>query len=181
MQEPLKTLKEDNSFEVFINRIATGSINLPPDDLDPEFLERVDLAQPAKEDDDHPAPKGNRAALTRASRYLGKSSVTKRALIKANYLCEYDSSHITFINETSGQNYVEGHHLIPLSFEDNFEHSIDISQNIVALCPNCHRKIHNASFTVKSEMIEKFLSDRIEILKKRSVVVLQEDLIGYYN
>ena len=30
---------------------------------------------------------------------------------------------------------MEAHHLIPMEFQDDFEHSIDVPENIISLCP----------------------------------------------
>ena len=52
--------------------------------------------------------------------------------------------------------FVEVHHLIPMEKQNDFEDSLDVPENIVALCPNCHRKIHLASKSEKQPMIEAF-------------------------
>lgn len=35
------------------------------------------------------------------------------AIVEANYLCEADNNHLSFIRKTNGKNYTEAHHLIP--------------------------------------------------------------------
>lgn len=40
--------------------------------------------------------------------------------------------------------YMEAHHLIQMSAQDNFYSTLEFADNIVCLCPNCHRKIHRA-------------------------------------
>ena len=71
-------------------------------------------------------------------------------------MCELDNSHKTFQQENS-RNYVEGHHAIPMHAQEDFEHSIDVPENIVALCPNCHRKVHLSNVETKNEIVHKLL------------------------
>lgn len=60
----------------------------------------------------------------------------------ANYECEIDVSHPTFIRKKSDKKYTEPHHLIPMAFSDEFDVSLDVEENIVSLCSNCHNQIH---------------------------------------
>ena len=39
---------------------------------------------------------------------------------------------------------MEGHHLVPLEYQDLFNESLYFVDNIVSLCPTCHREIHYA-------------------------------------
>jgi len=48
----------------------------------------------------------------------------KFALEKASYLCEIDNEHMTFISNSSKNQYVEAHHLVPLKVQDEFIYSI---------------------------------------------------------
>jgi len=174
-----KTLKEDHSLEVFINKVLNNNISLPSDSQDARYQEKVDISDPQDRDNGLPIIK-NKKVKTTLNRYVGDPKITKRALLNANYKCEYDASHITFINEITGMNYVEGHHLIPLSSQDQFDYSIDVPENIVSLCPNCHRKIHKASKLQKKEMIEKFFIKREKGLIKRGIITTQEYIEKFY-
>lgn len=98
------------------------------------------------------------------------------ALENAGHKCEYKSHHETFISVKSGNHFVEAHHLIPMQFQDNFKYSLDVPENIIALCPNCHRAIHYAKEDVKREMLGVFLNERKEGLNKRGIKI-QEDLL----
>ena len=78
-----------------------------------------------------------------------KASISKQALKKANFKCEFDGSHSTFLTN-KGVPYMEGHHLIPctVSNTERFwskERNIDCPENIICLCPTCHRRIHFGS------------------------------------
>jgi len=74
--------------------------------------------------------------------YPRNISFARKALERDNYKCVLNISHNTFKMKSINQNYVEAHHLIPLKYHDNFNYSLDVPANIVALCPNCHRMIH---------------------------------------
>lgn len=59
-----------------------------------------------------------------------------------NYSCEINDKHITFPTN-SYPNYLEGHHLIPISAQRNFVSiNLDCIENMVSLCPICHSQIH---------------------------------------
>ena len=96
-------------------------------------------------------------------------TIREKALKNANYLCEMDIDHKTFI--VNGHQFMEGHHLIPMEYQDMFPtKSIDIEENIISLCPTCHRKIHYGSLKEKLQMInylfkkkDKIFQDKIEM------------------
>lgn len=90
--------------------------------------------------------------------------VKKRALEKANYKCELNPNHQTFINKSNGKPYILGHHLIPLEFEYLFPYSLDIEANIVSLCSLCHDEIHHG--INYKELIDKLYNQRKENLKE---------------
>jgi len=68
--------------------------------------------------------------------------IAQAALQQANFKCELNENHSTFISRFSDKNFTEAHHLIPLSFHEEFNYDLDVPANIVSLCPNCHRLIH---------------------------------------
>ena len=68
--------------------------------------------------------------------------VSLNALRLAEYKCECDRTHETFIRKKDGTPYTEPHHLIPLSCHASFDVSLDVEENIVSLCSHCHNKLH---------------------------------------
>jgi 5-methylcytosine-specific restriction protein A len=88
------------------------------------------------------------------------SNVKEKALKLSGYKCEVDPSHKTF--KTKGHQFTEGHHLVPMGAQKRFNQSLDFVENIVSLCPNCHRKIHMAEPDVRLDMANRLFSKRRE-------------------
>jgi len=99
----------------------------------------------------------------------------------ANYKCEFDSNHTTFISKSTNNFYVEAHHLIPFSKRNEFDVSIDIVQNLVALCPNCHRKIHLAKDEEKKLLLDTLFENRKENLLTENINIDKKKLYNFYN
>lgn len=55
---------------------------------------------------------------------------------RANGVCQLCNTTLNFSDRT-GRPYLEAHHIIPL-----VDDGLDELSNMVALCPNCHRKMH---------------------------------------
>ena len=70
--------------------------------------------------------------------YLRNPLVTQWALQKANGICQKCNQQAPFISKNTGNPYLEVHHVTPLS--KSGEDTID---NVLAICPNCHRQIHD--------------------------------------
>lgn len=82
----------------------------------------------------------------------------KIAIKKSYYQCEKDFQHKTFISKKTNKSYMEAHHLIPVCFQkdmwEKYQVNIDCVENLVSLCPTCHKAFHFGSNQVKSEMID---------------------------
>lgn len=103
------------------------------------------------------------------------------ALYNASHMCELDNQHNTFISAKSGLMYVEAHHLIPMEFQEEFDFSIDVPENIIALCPLCHRKFHHAKSEIKNKLIETFLEQRKSKLQERGINIEKSALLKFYK
>lgn len=101
------------------------------------------------------------------------------ALAHANYECEIDINHQTFIRKKSNLKYTEPHHLIPMAFSDEFEVSLDVEENIVSLCSNCHNQIHYGKDADK--LITKLYEERKNNLKKVGIVISLKRLLAMYG
>jgi len=131
---------------------------------------------------DGEVPRGNRTGSGNSSSSWGRiANRATTALENAEFRCENDPSHQTFPWANSEHQYVEGHHLIPIANQGDFTPSIDVPENIICLCPNCHSAFHYASDEVKSGFIEDFHTRRIEGLSQRGVGIQLHQLKGYYG
>lgn len=99
---------------------------------------------------------------------------------RSGWKCCYDSSHETFISENDHKNFVEGHHLIPMQHQCDFEYTIDFADNIIPLCPACHRRIHFAIKQDRNRMLEKFYFERIDDIKVHGIDISIDELESYY-
>ena len=118
--------------------------------------------------------------------YERSPMISKKGIIAADYLCEYNQKHITFMSKASGKQFVEAHHLIPMSKQEIILNksiqknvNIDIVENIVSLCPNCHRNIHLG--INNAELIEKLYEKKIHKLKNKGFDLTLIELNSFYN
>jgi len=92
--------------------------------------------------------------------YKRNSLISSFALKKAGFRCEIDKTHKTFISQKTNFSYSEAHHFIPMKFQDVFKSPLDCVENIISLCPNCHRGFHHAVADYKRELITKIYDSR---------------------
>jgi hypothetical protein len=101
-----------------------------------------------------------------------------KAIIDSGYSCEIDNNHVSFIRKSNGYKYTEAHHLIPRSFQNDFEYSLDVTANIVSLCSNCHNWLHYG--TDIEDILRKLYNERIERLRAVGLDISLEQLISFY-
>ena len=115
-----------------------------------------------------------------------RARISKAALKKANFICAGDVNHTTFSTK-KGDQYMEGHHLIPCTcsnaeyFKDEYGVNIDCIENIVCLCPTCHRLIHFGSESARNLLIKKLYNIQSSELSKIGVNIGPKDLIKLYK
>jgi 5-methylcytosine-specific restriction protein A len=129
---------------------------------------------------DGPIAKNNRIQANGSSIWGRDPNISFMALDNANFHCQNDNTHRTFISARTGHQFVEAHHLIPMEYQDEFDFSIDIPENIISLCPNCHRAFHNSQDEIKFSLIEKFHRLRVQLLATRSIYITEERLKVFY-
>lgn len=101
------------------------------------------------------------------------------ALSGANYMCEVDNIHQTFIRKNCNLPYTEGHHLIPLKFQNRFNVNLDVEANVVSLCSSCHNLLH---YGKDYEEVLKILYEmRKERLSKCGIDISFSDLKSFYD
>ena len=120
--------------------IRKKSQKLPLDEL--EFLAKYSIKEG-----------GKREVLTDVyERDQIVSEYTKR---KANGICQLCNQPAPF-NNRDGDPFLEIHHIIPLA-----EGGPDIIENVTALCPNCHRKMHALKLPADVAVLKKKSSPRV--------------------
>jgi 5-methylcytosine-specific restriction enzyme A len=127
-----------------LNLFKTDFSNITTDNELVESLIGADFSKPNISTPYSGIPKEKEEAIFINSQKLYKrnKSVSQNALAIAKYLCEIDNTHPTFLRKNFLIPYTEPHHLVPLEFFDSFFVSLDIEENIVSLCSNCHNRLH---------------------------------------
>lgn len=103
--------------------------------------------------------------------------VVAHAMEGANYCCEHNASHNTFIARSSGKPYMEGHHLIPLKYQSKFNFGIDVYANVVCLCPVCHRLMHFGRDSERKYVADMLFDNRSARLSKSGIDIPQKEFI----
>ncbi len=107
--------------------------------------------------------------------YVRDPNIAGRAIRLSNHKCEWDNSHFSFTDK-NGNMFVEAHHLIPMQLQKEMpDTNLDIVENIVTLCPNCHRAIHKSNENHK--MIERLFNERKDSLKAKGIDISINDLM----
>ena len=130
---------------------------------------------------DSPAAKPDVRIENGRKSYVRNLDIKKTAIENADFCCEYDKDHKYFISNNTKKNYVEGHHLIPMEFQDEFDFSLDVEANIVSLCVVCHKKLHHGICTDKKIIIETLYEQRKERLARCKIKIAYEKLCDYYD
>ena len=90
------------------------------------------------------APKKPSKRQGTASQYQRNEFVAELALRRANGVCQLCHNPAPFKKKKTGEPFLEVHHITWLAKDGD-----DTIENTVALCPNCHRKMH--SLNLKSD------------------------------
>ncbi|CAA6824691.1 MAG: 5-methylcytosine-specific restriction enzyme A [uncultured Sulfurovum sp.] len=105
------------------------------------------------------------------------------ALELANFKCELNTTHKSFVSNKNGKEYMESHHLLPLkaySYPEFKDINLDVVSNIISLCPNCHRLMH---YGLEKEVVPNLvilLEDRVNRLKSAGIYITIEELKSIY-
>ena len=109
--------------------------------------------------------------------YRRNQIIVEQSLEGAGYCCEHNAEHQTFVTKATNHAYMEGHHLIPMKYQDNFDCSIDVYANIVCLCPICHKLLHYGQTREKSFVAEGLFEKRQERLIQSGIDISKQDFL----
>lgn len=117
---------------------------------------------------------------------LARNPILGKIAIKhAYYACENDYRHETFESNRTHKPYMEAHHLIPVSYQqeiwDKFHVNIDCLENLVSLCPTCHKAFHFGTPRVRALMIEKLFRACAPKYKSINFQITVEDIKKFYG
>lgn len=107
--------------------------------------------------------------------------VSYLAKVRSGWSCELDSRHQTFITETDGKNYVEAHHLVPMAAQDYYQYTLDFTENVVTLCPNCHRLVHFAGYRERAKAVNKLFDEREMVYRPHGIEIDKKLLLSFYQ
>ena len=97
-----------------------------------------------------------------SKKYRRNPLLGRIAIQNAYYCCENDPNHETFESAKTHKNFMEAHHLVPVKYQQQiwqkYNINVDCTENIVSLCPTCHRAFHNGTKEVKARLIENIYS-----------------------
>jgi len=120
----------------------------------------------------------------KSKRYKTDPDISKTALDIQKYECQCGgTAHFSFVRRDGITPYVEGHHVIPMKAQKDYPtDSLDIVDNIVGLCPNCHKKVHHGTESdVKSVLSKIYTSARISMLTKFGIADVDSLFDAYYK
>lgn len=105
-----------------------------------------------------------------------RSTIIKiQSIESAGYQCEVNPAHNTFTAKSTGHPYMEGHHALPMKYQNKFSKSLDVYANIVCLCPICHRLLHYGIESEKKNVINKIYYDRADRLAASGIKISKAD------
>lgn len=107
--------------------------------LDENDDELEKLQAEFSEDNNEPPNETQEALIKRIKRY---QIIVKKLKTKYNGCCQIENCGFTFLKK-NGENYAEGHHLIPLAKGGGQN-----PDNVVILCANHHRMLHYAKVEI---------------------------------
>ena len=105
-----------------------------------------------------------RAVILEQNSWKRSGIMRTQAIEFADYSCEINRKHESFIAERNKKPYMEGHHAIPMKLQPQFDKSLDVYANIICLCPLCHRKIHYGLKEDRLRMMIQIYEDRSDRL-----------------
>ncbi len=148
---------------------------------DAQYQEDIQKIKHVEIKEDKPIIKKSVRKKQNENCYPRSPYIAKTALQQANFKCELDENHTTFISRFSEQNFTEAHHLIPILFHEEFNYDLDVPANIVSLCPNCHRLIHYGCQDDILNALAVLYKKRKERLKKVQLTITLDELQYLYN
>lgn len=114
------------------------------------------------------------------AKYKTDPRITKSYIHNIDYICEFNNNHITFSSKRTKRNYVEGHHLVPMKAQKDYKFNIDRSENVVSLCPVCHKQVHLGDKDERVKVLTKIYKLKLLKMNNIGLDISFEDLFNKY-
>jgi len=127
-----------------------------------EYQDKVDKVKESNINEDvadeaYKAPPVVAVKTQVATKFERNPLLGKIAIKKAYYSCERNHEHKTFISKSTQKPYMEAHHLVPIASQkqiwEKYNVNVDCIENLVSLCPTCHKAFHYGTDEVKKEFV----------------------------
>lgn len=169
-------------YDRLIDRVGRDIMAFSPPVSEDEFQAAAAAAAESNPPEPPPGPQTPpplQGAATRG-RYRRDPNMAGLALSNAGFRCEVDGSHASFKSERTGERFVEAHHLFPMGVQAKFQVSLDVPENIISLCPTCHRMLHHGVRAEKRPVLTKLWKQRSGGLVLRGISEPLNDLLRCY-
>lgn len=146
---------------------STKNSDDPEDDIRQKLLDET--AEPKK------------AILRKSLKQPTDEKHGRKCKERSDYKCEYDSRCKLFTSRATGKPYVEPHHLIPISCQKSNQFkkiNLDHPDNLISLCPSCHKAVHLSIPKTKKKILTKLYSIRREFQKYK---ISLDNLLDLYE
>lgn len=120
-----------------------------------------------------------------------KSGIKEQVFRAYDYKCFFENHEsqdmqgwhdLAYFYKKDGMRYIEAHHLIPMKNSRFFTTSLDVAENILPLCPNCHRKIHHATDSDIKDMLDKaYVGIKEDDFIKKGIFISKHKLYDFYG
>jgi len=102
-------------------------------------------------------------------------------LNRDGYSCKLCKTSATF-KDRLNKEYFEAHHIIPynLNSQEHYKISLDHPDNMVTLCPTCHRQIHNSNKAETVLLLKKLINSNSSFINSFFKDNSIEDLVKFY-
>lgn len=129
-----------------------------------------------------PELRKNKSVLTsRGYAYSRNPFESLTAKSRSDWKCELNGKHTTFISSTDRKPFLEAHHLVPMYVQDKYTNTLDFADNIVPLCPNCHRLVHHSEEKVRKDALAKLYENRKNLYEKHGININLKTLLSFYE
>lgn len=108
-------------------------------------------------------------------------SPRRKAVEKAEYKCEVNPKHETFIDKQTEKRYMEISYLIPLSEQYKFNKNLDCMENMICVCPLCSRKLRRGKGRDLEDMIVPLYYSKRDKLVEAGIEISLGQLLDFYD